>query len=48
MFQPDPQLATMQSYYFKTTIFSSTASAANSVATLLLITLFSIIVDKSA
>ena len=47
MFQPDPQLATMQSYYFKTTIFSSTASAANSIDTLLLITLFSIIVDKS-
>ena len=39
MFHPDPQLATMQSYYFKATIFSSTASAANSIDTLLLITL---------
>ena len=26
MFQPDPQLSTMQSYYFKNTIFSSTAT----------------------
>ena len=28
MFQPDPQLATMQSYYLKNTFFSSTSSAA--------------------
>ena len=30
-FQSDPQLETMQSYYFKNTIFSSSASAAVSV-----------------
>ena len=31
MFQPDRLLATMQSFYFKNTFFSSTALAATSV-----------------